>query len=353
MFRLVALCAGLLLSLQTFASIGFHQLTMNTANYRALNVAVWYPAADGGKAEKVGDNKVFSGVAAMRDAPPSAGIHPLVAISHGYNGSWRNAVWLAAALAEQGYIVAVVDHPGTTTFNQNPADAQQLWLRPVDVKKVINYLIAHPNAGGRVDESRIAAIGHSLGGWTVMELAGARFDAARFKTDCRQHPNLAGCKLSAKLGVSNQHNYAKLNVSNEDQRVKAVVSLDLGLARGFTPASLAAIDKPVLVMAAQADSPEVSAQLESEYLAAALPRQRVQFVSVAGATHFSFMQSCKPGAEAIINQNAPGEGIICLDGDHSSRAEIHQRLIGQISRFLSKALNYHWQSGDTRPAPSR
>lgn len=123
----------------------------------------------------------------------------------------------------------------------------------------MNDLIGDPAIAGQVDTRRIAALGHSLGGWTVMELAGARFDAGRFQTDCKSHPALAGCKLIPALGINRPESSAPLRESQREPLIKAVVSLDLGLARGFTPESLAQLNVPVLILSAQADSDELPA----------------------------------------------------------------------------------------------
>lgn len=57
-----------------------------------------------------------------------------------------------------------------------------------------------------------------------------------------------------------------------DQRVYALVSLDLGLSRGMADESIAALPVPVLVIAAGAPSVELPAQLESANLATRLPQ---------------------------------------------------------------------------------
>lgn len=162
--------------------------------------------------------------------------------------------------------------------------------------------------------ARLAAIGHSLGGWTVMELAGARFDAGRFQRDCKNHAVLASCKLIPALGIDRPAASGPLMESQREPRINAVVSLDLGLARGFTPGSLAQLNVPVLILSAQADSDALPARLESGYLQRYIPAAKQQAQSVTGATHFSFMQLCKPGAKALIEEHDPGEGIVCDDG---------------------------------------
>ncbi|MDV5354249.1 alpha/beta fold hydrolase [Enterobacter asburiae] len=338
--RTMILFFTLLLSGITHADTAFRQLHLKEDKARPLNVAVWYPTAQTGTPETVGDNPVFVGTPALLNAQPTTGTHPLLLLSHGYGGNWRNLNWLAQRMAAQGYIVAAPDHPGTTTRNKAQQDAWQLWQRPRDLRRVMNDLIGDPAIAGQVDIRRIAAIGHSLGGWTVMELAGARFDAGRFQTDCKSHPVLAGCKLIPTLGINRPETSASLMESQREPLIKAVVSLDLGLARGFTPESLTRLSVPVLILSAQADSDELPARLESGYLQHYIPAAKQQSQIVTGATHFSFMQLCKPGAKALIEAQDPGEGIVCEDGGALSRADIHHRLSDTITVFLQQALDY-------------
>ena len=343
------LISSLLFCIQVQAYPGFRQITLSDQKEEPLNVAVWYPALSGGVAENVGDNAAFAGVSIIRNALPIPGEHPLIVISHGYNGNWRNLSWIAEAMAMQGYIVAAPDHPGTTSFNQNPADAKKLWRRPLDITRVIDSVIHSPGLFGKTDKGRIAALGHSLGGWTVISLAGARFEPLRFLHDCQQQPHRGDCKLKDKLGIDNEVARAKLSADNRDARIKAVVSLDTGLAPGFTPQSLRDIDIPVLILAAQNGRlAELPFRQESGYIAAHMAPRRSQFEVIDGATHFSFMQLCKTGAEELINEESPGDGIVCRDGIGANRADIHKKLVREISLFLNSSLNYHLPADETK-----
>lgn len=353
MFKHVFLLITILFNGMVHAGTAFRQLTLQHSSERPLNVALWYPTSQSGTPAAVGDNIVFIGTQALRDAQPAPGQHPLILLSHGYGGNWRNLNWLAQRMAEQGYTVAAVDHPGTTTNNKNPKDAQQLWQRPQDLQRMLDALLATPALAGEIDKARIAAVGHSLGGWTVLELAGARFAADRFIADCQNHPNLSSCTLIHTLGIDRPLAAERLVEDVRDPRIKAVVSLDLGLARGFTPESLKQISIPVLIMAAQADSDALPARLESGHLAAFIPAAWQRYIRVEGATHFSFMQLCKPGAVALIEQEAPGEGIVCQDGGTVSRSDIHQHLADEIGAFLQQALALPARSDDTRLGSSR
>ncbi|CAN7204084.1 hypothetical protein LJR255_000593 [Pararhizobium sp. LjRoot255] len=123
-----------------------------------------------------------------------------------------------------------------------------------------------------------------------------------------------------------------------DARLGAFVSLDLGLARGFSPESLTGIRVPSLVIGAGIDIGDMPARLESGYLAQYLPKASSTYVEIPDAMHFSFMQLCKPGAGALIEEEMPGDGIVCKDGGTRSREKIHREIGDLIAAFLAKAI---------------
>ncbi|RON69667.1 alpha/beta fold hydrolase [Pseudomonas fluorescens] len=323
--------------------IGFQRSTLPDTNHeRPLEMVVWYPArASTGPATLIADNPAFVGVMAVDNAPPTEGEHPLVVLSHGYRGNWTNQAWLASALARKGYIVAAVNHPGSTTHDRSPQAAAQLWLRPADIGRAIDAVTAQPKQFGAVTQRRVAVVGHSLGGWTALEIAGARFDAERFARDCSVHLKLASCSVYQTMNPAS-HPTAKtrLGADLRDKRVTAVVALDLGLSRGFTDASLAALPVPVLVIAAGVPSQDLPAELESADLARRLPKTSSQYVEIKDASHFSFMSLCKPGAIAMLEEDAAGDGIICTDGDGGRPREvIQQQTVSLISEFLQRSFD--------------
>ncbi|OCC02574.1 hypothetical protein BA190_23025 [Labrys sp. WJW] len=303
---------------------------------RPLQTRLWYPTDARGPLTSIGGREgSFPGINVAENAPPAAGSHPLVLLSHGFGGSWRNLNWLAAELAGRGYIVAAPDHPGTTTADKRPEQAVRLWERPHDLSRVLDAVSTDPGLAGPIEAGRIAAIGHSLGGWTVMALAGGRYDASRLPAACSPAPL---CEALAALGLRDGGtNPAKLGADLRDSRIGAVVSLDLGPALGFTPQSLAAVRIPVLVLAAGTPVPGIAAlQQDSDYLAKALPPASTRYLPIPDATHFSFMQLCLPEAPAAIEKIAPGESFVCRDGGTRDRATLHRQIADEILAFLAR-----------------
>ncbi|CAI8955391.1 hypothetical protein LRP86_00303 [Pseudomonas brassicacearum] len=319
--------------------IGFQSSTLDPHNGRALEMVVWYPSATTETAQLIADNAVFVGASAVRNAPPTAGEHPLVVLSHGYRGNWSNQIWLASALAQKGYIVAAINHPGSTTHDRSPQAAAQLWQRPVDLRRVIDAVTTQPEKFGRVANGRIAAVGHSLGGWTALEIAGARFDPERFAQDCKAHSQLSSCTVYEQMNpASTAESKAELAADWRDKRITAVVTLDLGLSRGLTDKSLVTLPVPALVIAAGVPSRELPAELESANLAKRLPQASSRYVEIKDASHFSFMSMCKPGAQKILEEHVPGDGIICQDGDGGrARGVIQQQVVSLIAAFLAQS----------------
>lgn len=339
-YCVVAMALATLARSAAGAAVGYQELALpGTAANRALSAVVVYPTPSRQAAPRVADNRVFVGQALVRNAPPAPGPHPLVVLSHGYGGNWRNQLWLARALAVRGYVVAAPNHPGSTTGNKSPALGAQLWERPRDLSYLIDFMTTDPHWSARVAPQRIAAIGHSLGGWTVVELAGGRLDPQRLDTDCQNHAGLASCRVYKEISAGHQANAsALLNQPLRDPRVRAIVSLDLGLARGFDPASLDSITVPALIVAAGPHHKEIPAELESAYLASQMPRASTRYLQIKDAGHFSFMQRCKPGAPALLEEDTPGDSMICQDGGGRPRAALHGQAVQTISGFLRQAL---------------
>lgn len=315
--------------------VGFTQITLTDDPNRPLNTAIWYPTSDKSDTTLIGDNPAFIGTQVIKDAQIQSGTFPVILLSHGYRGNWRNQNWLATKLASRGYIVAAADHPGTTSFDQSPEQAAKWWERPRDVSRMLDYLLSETSWKQSANADNITAIGHSLGGWTVMQLAGARIDRQTFEANCLNYPNPRTCGLSEELGLSKVQAKEPSNKDLSDPRIQRVVSLDLGLARSFSVNSLEDINKPTLILAAGIDIGDLPQALESGYIAEHIPLNSRHYKVYKKATHFSFIQSCKTGAIAMLNEEVQGDGIICKDDIGTSRDQLHKLFFNDIANFLN------------------
>lgn len=147
---------------------------------------------------------------------------------------------------------------------------------------------------------------------------------------------------------SNRNANAPLDQSLKDDRIKAFVSLDLGLARGFDPATLGAIDRPVLVIGTGPNgsfSSKIQSDLNSRYMAGLLPRATTRYLQIEDAAHFSFLPICKPDGKTILGKDA----MLCEDGGGRDRTALHHEVSREVIRFLAESLK---DRGSTRANPA-
>jgi len=113
---------------------------------------------------------------------------PVIIFSHGFHGCATQSRFLMEAFASAGYLVFAPNHKdatcagGAATWSGKPEEPfgqPETWNpssyrdRADDVRHLIEALRGDERFRARGDWSRIGLAGHSLGGYTVLELAGA------------------------------------------------------------------------------------------------------------------------------------------------------------------------------------
>lgn len=181
--------------------------------------------------------------------------HPLLVTSHGTGGSRWDFFWLAQALVAKGWIVASVEHPGDNWEGQDPFISLQVWERPRDVSAVLDDVLADPTWGPRVDTSRIAAAGHSVGGFTVLGLAGLRYDIERAFVECmNRRMNDTTCIWVRQTPFDFRRiDYGRSGDVLRDRRVKAVFAMSPAVAEAADVGAAREIDVPVHIVGSRRD----------------------------------------------------------------------------------------------------
>ncbi|WP_298814386.1 prolyl oligopeptidase family serine peptidase [uncultured Roseibium sp.] len=302
---------------------------------RKLEGDLWYPTGTPGIFQRADKSKVWQMADADPEGEPAEGTFPLLVISHGMYGNTFNQAWLASEMARRGYIVALVNHPGTSTFKRDADQARELWERPVDLSRLISYLVGTSPYKTHIDPERIYAAGHSLGGFTTMLLAGAQFDTDRYRSVCTDDATPVACSVLKGWSVAEtQRDQEEMETRREDERISKFISLDLGGTPVFSRSSLAAIDKPVLVLGSgRADM--LDQTIESRALSSALPENSHRHVELEDAGHFDFMGVCKSAGFAILKEHEPGDEMVCINGG-AEREEQHRRIVREIVHFLEQ-----------------
>lgn len=119
--------------------------------------------------------------------PMAAGVtQPVVIFSHGFHGCSTQSRFLMEALASDGYLVFAPNHRDATCGGARWRDRPEVpfgrperWDdstyrdRQEDIGRLVDAIKADARFNPRVNWSRFALAGHSLGGYTVLGLGGA------------------------------------------------------------------------------------------------------------------------------------------------------------------------------------
>ena len=315
----------------------------------ALVTLVWYPTDPGAQEEswQIGppDRPFFDGGRVARDAALASAPakFPLVVLSHGTGGTAGNLAWLGEALAAHGYIAAAVNHPGNNAIDGYTVPGFTLWwLRARDLSAVIDGLLADRTFGPRVDSTRIGAAGHSLGGYTVLALAGGIATVDQLRAYCSSHQGEKGCRsvrefpdLSARVEalevVDPEYRAARAEdaQSYRDPRVRAVFGMATALGPAFLPDSLAHIGIPVGIVAGAGD--EVVSIGSLEGVAAAIPQAELTKLP-APIGHYVFIGLCLDAARTVLPWG-------CYDPPGVDRAAVEAQTADLAQAFFDRSLH--------------
>ncbi len=300
---------------------------------RPLEGFLWYPTEDTSDPVRAHGNIVWEAIRVIPDATIADGQRPLVLLSHGMFGNARNQAWLAATLTARGYIVAAIDHPGTSTFSRDEDQRRQLWERPADISRTLDHLLAMDRVGAQIDPDRIYMAGHSLGGWTAVALAGGVFDAERMDAFCADGLDDLVCGIFAAWDVAvTPDDRAAMGQDLSDPRFAAIASFDLGGTQFFTPDSLGAIEVPMMVIGAPIANSGIDLDVESRALMEMLPAG-TSYLEPETLAHFDFLGVCTPQAMEVLLEEEPDDAFVCEDGMEERRAE-HAMIADAVAAFL-------------------
>ena len=237
------------------------------------------------------------------DAPVADGRFPLVVVSHGNGGSHLLYRTITIHLARHGYVVAHLEHPGNNR-NDNSLEGtyENLVRRPRHVRLTIDAISQDPGLGAHVQPDNTAVMGHSMGGYAALALAG---------------------------GVPWSKEGRRVEVV-PDPRVRALVLLAPGTAFFFPGDSLKDVTLPILLLTAEHDP--VTPRWQAELLLDRVPdRNRVTWREIENAGHFSFLSPFPP---PMRNPRF----LPSTDPEGFDREELHERLPGEILDFLDRTL---------------
>ncbi len=319
---------------------------------RPVTTTVWYPTADPGP-ERPWRIGVFRFGWAVPDGrlKVSASPRPLVLLSHGTGGAAAQMSWLAERLASRGMIVAAVSHHGNTAAEPAylPHGFALWWERALDLQVVKERLLADPTFGPAIDEDRIAAAGFSLGGYTVLALAGAEVSLPKHTEFCATAPQDPACRLPPEapfdLGTVERladedekfkASRSRAGRSYRDPSVKAVVAMAPVLGPALTEASLAKADVPTLIVVGDRDD-QATLDLNARWMADVMPNAQLEVLP--DVSHYTFLAPCTLKGRIFVR-------ALCSDASGVQRESVHRQVGEQIARFLDRHLPAAGRTGD-------
>lgn len=305
---------------------------MDSERSRTLETTLWYPTPDNPNPTEQAYPSGFLGHA-KKDARPFDAPErlPLILLSHGDRGMSTNLAWLAERLAENGYLVAGVDHWLNTTLNNEPEETVRLWNRPADLSFVLTRLLADPSWGQRIDANRIGVAGHSSGGYTAFALAGAIYDADAMAAYCQSADRGLDCDLVKAVDFE-KVDFTAASESYRDGRIRASFAMAPAAGGGIRASSLAAISIPVHVVTTRHDELLDPARNAIRY-ANQTPRATLSVEEEGG--HFVYMSRCSAVSKILTYFL---EFDVC--GTHSSvdREAVHRRITERAVTFFDENL---------------
>ena len=272
---------------------------------------------------------------------------PIIVISHGVAEDRTAYAYLAEHLASYGFAVATVEHVGgdANRFRKYfsglaPAPpATELLQRPRDVTFFLDELQRRAQIDPslrQIDVQQTGLVGHSLGGYTVLALAGAQVDFDRVKLLCNPNRSLnLSVVLQCRARELPPQRYAL-----QDPRVKAIFAISPLDSTIFGQRGMSQIRVPVFMMGGSNDiiTPAIPEQI---YPFTWLRSPEKYLAILENGTHFSTLSVAKsdsvfPVSESLIGPE-PGRARLFTNALSAAFFQTHLANRSEFKPYLSAA----------------
>jgi len=221
---------------------------------------------------------------------------PLVVISPGFGADRKFFTYLARHLASYGLTVAALEHPDSRTRNLNLSDASdpskllsatEFINRPKDISFVLDELAKIDRKPGtlqgKLNTEQVSVIGHSLGGYTALAVAGGQLNLEQLRQSCKNSSVIA--QAPADWLQCAAANLPDKSIQLRDRRVKSAIALNPLIGNLFGNNGLAQVSTPTLILASTDDA--VTPILNHQLRPFAQLRNPKYLLTAVGGTHLS------------------------------------------------------------------
>lgn len=265
-------------------------------------MAVMYPTCTPGKTENIGPYSINVSI----NSEPKEGVFPLILISHGSGGGHLLYRTLAHHLACNGFIVGMPEHPFNNRNNNSlEGTVKNLINRPRHLCTAIDWFFNSKKFGKLLKPDDLSIIGHSMGGYTALAVAGGLPTSFPHESPEGQPQQ-----------ISVMH----------DNRVKALVLLAPASVWFMEKGALNGVNIPILMFTAEKDeyTPNFHAQI---ILDGVHDNKKIIYRSVKNAGHFSFLSPFPKSMTKV-------EFLPSQDPSGFNRESFHHELNAEILNFL-------------------
>jgi predicted dienelactone hydrolase len=226
---------------------------------------------------------------------------PMIVISHGFGADRRFLGYLAYHLASYGLTVVALEHPASNVawLTSNPIypspaqpknnilPASEFLDRPKDVSFVLDRLSRlnqfSSTLQGKFNTNQVTVIGHSLGGYTALALAGAKLSLGHLRQFCNDPKPVVFSP--ADLLQCSAADLPDPQENLRDKRVIQTIVLNPVIGRLFDQKSLAQVKVPTLMMASTDDT--ITPAVSQQFLPFTQLHNPKYLLTAIGGTHLS------------------------------------------------------------------
>ena len=315
-----------------------------------LSAAFWYPAAPGAV-----ESEFVSGISFLpflrhgwvaEEAPlhPNMSRLPLILLSHGTGSSLSGLSWLAESFVERGYLVAAVTHHGNSV-EERDLSAQGFflfWERARELSLLLDRVLEDPTFGPHIDDERIGAAGFSLGGNTVVLVAGGRLDMQGYIALCNQSdapPESCNPPPESpfhredlvRLIETDPETRASLDRANDsyrDPRVRAVYAIAPAVLVAMSDEGAAEVSVPLRIAVGDRDT---MAPMETNAKHVVSRAPGAELLVLPGVDHYSFLGPCGWAGRLAL-------GEICEESSDAPRLATLERVADDANAFFERTL---------------